>query len=208
MATSHGGGRSGMTRKPALALALAALFTATAIQADSYRWVDDEGNVHYSDRVPAEAADRDRDVINQRGMITRRIEGSQSAQQQVSDVASNNERQARRDRMIRESYVSEQDIINARDQRLEGLESIINLARDRVHVLQDRLDELEQRRDEQESAGRTISHNLREQIRVTRDGLEDNLRFIEEREQELMETREGYQADLERFRELSEKGKI
>ena len=197
-----------MTRIFTLALTLTALLIAPAIQADAYRWVDDEGNVHFSDRVPADAADRDRDIINQRGMVTGRIEGSRSAQQQAADIVGRDERRARRDRMIRESYVSEEDIISARDQRLEGLQSIIDLARDRVHVLQDRLNDLEQTREQQEAAGRTISHNLREQIRVTRDGLEDNLRFIDEREQELMETREGYQADLERFRELREEGKI
>ena len=197
-----------MIRTLTLMLALATLVTGTLAQADTYRWTDDQGNVHYSDQVPAHAADRDRDVINQRGMITRSIQGAQSTEQQVSNVAGRDERQARRDRMIRESYVSEQDIINARDQRLEGLESIINMARDRVHTLQERLDGLEETREQQEAAGRNISHNLREQIRVTRDGLDDNLRFIEEREQELMETREGYQADLERFRELREEGKI
>lgn len=197
-----------MTRIPALVLALTALVITTGVQAESYRWVDDEGTVHYSDRVPADAADRDRDVINHRGMVTRTIQGTQSAEQQVANISGRDERQARRDRMIRESYVSEQDIINSRDQRLEGIQSIIDLARDRVHTLQDRLDDLEATRQRQEDAGRTISHNLREQLRVTRDGLEDNLRFIEDREQELMETREGYQADLERFRELREEGKI
>lgn len=197
-----------MSRIPVITLTLAALLATGLAGAESYRWEDDQGNVHYSDRVPADAADRDRDVINERGMITRRIEGSQSAQQQASNIARAEERQAQRDRMIRESYVSEQDIINARDQRLAGIQSIIDLARERVNVLQERLDELEETREQQESTGRTISHNLREQIRVTREGLEDNLRFIEERERELMETREGYQADLERFRELKEAGQL
>ena len=55
----------------ALALATAS-FTADAQQ--RYRWVDDDGGIRISDRIPPGATDKRIEVLNARGMVVRVIE--------------------------------------------------------------------------------------------------------------------------------------
>ena len=193
------------------------LACSLSASADLYRWTDDDGTVHYGDRVPPEHSKRDREVVSPHGITLRRIEGVKSAEQRAEEEAlaeqrareqSARERRARRDRIIRDSYTSEQDIIDARDTRLQAIQGLLDIANERVTVLAHRLEELEQRRDERLANDQEISENLEAQIEVTREGLITNRDFIEAREEELEETRQGYERDLERFRELREKGRI
>ncbi|MDZ7809157.1 MAG: DUF4124 domain-containing protein [Arhodomonas sp.] len=59
----------------AAVLALAVL-AAADVQARSYKWVDDEGRVHYSDSIPAEEAQkrRERELKSERGLTIERLE--------------------------------------------------------------------------------------------------------------------------------------
>ncbi len=70
----------------AVALAAAAASTAAAAAnttagspAQTYRWVDDKGVVHYGDSVPAEYAQKERSVLNGQGVEVGHVEGSKSA---------------------------------------------------------------------------------------------------------------------------------
>ena len=61
-----------------LLLILAAVAFATAsFNADAqqrYRWVDDDGGIRISDRIPPGATDKRIEVLNARGMVVRVIE--------------------------------------------------------------------------------------------------------------------------------------
>ncbi|MEE8237292.1 MAG: DUF4124 domain-containing protein, partial [Gammaproteobacteria bacterium] len=41
-----------------------------------YRWVDDEGVVHYSDHVPQVYSSRDHEILNDQGVAVRHVEGA------------------------------------------------------------------------------------------------------------------------------------
>jgi len=57
-------------------LAAAALSTSVVSAQRLYRWVDENGNVHFGDRIPPEYADRDRSVLNSQGIAIDREEGA------------------------------------------------------------------------------------------------------------------------------------
>lgn len=60
------------TRTGAAAL-LAALFISAlpgnVEAAEVYRWVDDEGNIHYTEALPPDHKDKQHDVLNERGIV-------------------------------------------------------------------------------------------------------------------------------------------
>ena len=46
-----------------------------------YKWTDDEGNVHFSDSIPAEHAERRKEVLNGHGVTVEELEGKKTAEQ-------------------------------------------------------------------------------------------------------------------------------
>ncbi|MDH3551543.1 MAG: DUF4124 domain-containing protein [Gammaproteobacteria bacterium] len=51
-----------------MTLCLLAPLGASAQQAVTYRWVDDEGVVHFGDRIPPEYAEKPKQVLNDQGI--------------------------------------------------------------------------------------------------------------------------------------------
>jgi hypothetical protein len=101
-----------------------------------YKWVDADGGVHYSETIPPEYANRDRDVLNDQGVRVASEEGEvtpeERAEQERLAAIAESERVARldvarRDRMLLETYISVTDIEDLRDRRLELLASQIKV---------------------------------------------------------------------------------
>lgn len=70
------------------ALVIALLLFASQIgvvAAELYRWVDDEGNIHYSDQIPPAAANRPRAELNTLGQATRELNISRSREQLIEE---------------------------------------------------------------------------------------------------------------------------
>ena len=107
-----------------------------AAQARLYRWVDANGVVHYSDNVPPDFAEVDRDILNKQGVAVGTEEGAVTAEERAAmeqeQSAADERRQrqldaARHDNMLLETYISVADIEDLRDRRLELLESQIKV---------------------------------------------------------------------------------
>lgn len=52
-----------------LCAGLLAIIPVTGAAAEVYRWVDDDGNVHYTEALPPEHNDKEHDVLNERGIV-------------------------------------------------------------------------------------------------------------------------------------------
>ena len=114
-----------------VAILVAGIFTlsVTAVTADSYRWKDKDGKVHYGAVVPAEYADQPYDVLNSGGMVIDHIEDTsvplevlavkkiQGRQPLISDE----ERKRQSDRLLVIQYTSEEEINQALELQLAQL---------------------------------------------------------------------------------------
>jgi hypothetical protein len=105
-----------------------------------YKWVDEQGVVHYGDRVPPEYANQEQHVMNSQGIEIGRTDALKSAEQIAQDEKKKQEASdaLARDRNLLSSYVSVQEIERTRDQRLA-------LISDQIRVRSDFLDGLTQR---------------------------------------------------------------
>jgi hypothetical protein len=101
-----------------------------------FKWTDENGVVHYGDKVPPEYANRDRDVLNEHGVAVGFQEGEITEAERAAAAAREAEVErerlakaevARRDRMLLETYLSVADIEELRNRRLELLESQIKV---------------------------------------------------------------------------------
>lgn len=103
----------------------------TANGAGMYKWVDDQGVVHYTDRIPPESVSKGATVLDKQGRSVKTIEPAPTAEQRKAieveaerqrDVAKANAEQARRDRALTQSFSSEAEIDVARARAVSTME--------------------------------------------------------------------------------------
>ena len=119
-----------------LVVAAIALPAVGSAQSKQYKYTDANGNVHYSDTIPPEHADRDRVLLNEQGVEIGTEEGEITEaeraiinEREAAEAADRKAKEdiARHDRMLLSTYISVADIEDLRDRRLELLESQIKL---------------------------------------------------------------------------------
>lgn len=199
-----------------LLLAAAALPATGAFGQRLYRWVDENGVVHYGDRVPPEYADRDRTVLNPQGIPIAREEGALTSdelealeRQRAEEAATLNERAeiARRDRMLLATYLSVADIERLRDSRLEMLESQVTVTELYLAELGERLAKLRadaarykpysDRQDAPE-----LPEQLAREIESTEASIASYQQRIERTRDEQAKLKAQFDSDIERFKQL------
>ncbi|MFV8836229.1 DUF4124 domain-containing protein [Aquisalimonas sp.] len=203
------------------ACALATLIITSVLAAPAgadgqlYRWTDDDGNVHYSDRLPADRAPDGRDVYDRSGRHLERIDAALSdeeralkrereAQEREAQALAEERaaEQAEYDRMLRRTYTHPDEIRAARDERITTLEAAVSLADNRIERYREELDRL---RDEAARLERRASGDpapAHERINEVRERIARQERLIQRLETEMADVRETFQGHLERLQEL------
>lgn len=117
-----------MIRTAPIALALLAIVTLTGAGKEHrvYSWTDDEGVVHYGDRVPPEYRDQKKRILNEHGVTVGVIEGKKTAAELAADereraIEAEKEKRRRADKVLLSTYLSVDELEMHRDRRLELL---------------------------------------------------------------------------------------
>lgn len=137
-----------------LAVGMAAMagYAAAAEPKKTYRWVDQDGVVHYGDRLPPEHASTDRQVLNEYGVPVSAEDGAKTPEQRAAEKAERErleaERQkqvlaARRDQMLLDTYLSVEEIEALRDRRLELIDTQIKVTENYLDGLREILEKLQ-----------------------------------------------------------------
>jgi hypothetical protein len=190
-------------------LAMAALLAATPATAATYKWVDDKGVVHYSDKMPPEAVDKANVELNKQGIPVKRTEPAPTLEQRRAKAA-DEERQKqlarerevvdRRDRALMQSYTSEQEIDLARSRALATIDTQVQSAQAYSAQLVKRRAELDAKR---KSFGDKAAPPAfeREMESIAEElGKQDTL--ISEKKREAIAVQARYDADKARWKEL------
>jgi hypothetical protein len=199
-------------------LAFAAAFAAAAAFAGStepnpgkttFRWVDEQGVIHYSDSVPAPAAGRDREVMNAQGVPVRHLDAQKSAEQLAADAR---ERAAlikarQHDTFLMTTYTSVKDIEALRDSRLEQLKTQRAAGQQYIETLRSRLSSLQTRaqayRPYSANAGaRPMPDDLAENLVRTVDEMRTQTHALAKESEDETQLRAQFQADIDRYKEL------
>lgn len=196
-----------------IAAAVLATATFTVDAQERYRWVDDNGSIRISDRIPPSAANKRIEVLNSRGMLVKVIEpkreltDEEKVERELERIAAEEAKaaqaaQARRDRMLIDTYTSVDDLIRSRDTRVSSLEAQIVVSRDALEAHRAHLSELKDNAAGHVAAGRAVPPGLAKKIEETEEQFESTKNFVELREQEQADIRAQFEADIERFRAL------
>ena len=194
---------------PLLILGLWLSSPAGAVQ--FYKWVDEQGRVHYSDAVPPDAAGQQRELKSPSGETVQTIEPPPTreqleAKQRAHETAERAERrrraQAEYDRTLLLTFSSAQEIMAAREDRLRALSAQIELSRKRLDKLQARLQAQRRIAVRIERTGRGDPAPVYAEIAQLQEYIDDNEAFIARKRGEREQTREEFARHLSRYREL------
>ena len=197
-----------------LVLALAAFLAAPAA-AGLYKWVDEKGNVQYSDRVPPEQASGARSEMDKRGLTIKRTDAARTPEeiareQELARLRAERERmeaeQKAADQVLLRTFRSEDDILMARDGKVQAIDTQIGVTRSLVAQTQERLAEQQRQAADMERQGTPVSASQVRAIADLRRQVDDSYAAIVQNEQTRAAVIEKYDRDLVRFRQLQTPG--
>ncbi len=202
------------TLNPYIALTLCALIAlpgAGVHAAKLYKWVDDTGQVRYGDSIPPQFARKSNETLNNQGIVVDHKEAAKTREQiaeeeRIKKAEAEAERirqeQAYQDRILLDTFTSEDEMIMTRDGKIEAIEAVIRITKGRTEKLKERLAALKRAAANMERAGRPVPKSLTADIDESRQQIEQNHSYVENRKADQRKIRQQFEADIKRFRKL------
>lgn len=153
--TSTGSNAFSATGLAAIVAAWATMLVAVPAAAATYKWVDDQGVVHYTDKVPPEQVGKGATVLDKQGRPVKKIEPAPTPEQrkalegeeeQKRAAAKAQEERARKDRALMLSYTTEGEIDGSKKRALATIDSQIQSAESYTADLKRRQQALEKKK--------------------------------------------------------------
>jgi hypothetical protein len=189
---------------------------ANSKQPTVYKWVDEQGVVHYGDQVPPQYADQDKTVLNSQGVPVKTIPGRRTPEQQAADAAQHKaEEHARetafqarqRDQNLLATYLSVEEIEALRDRRAEILDAQARVTSQYLEQLRGRQKQLEEQVERFKpyntapNAPQLPERVAEDLVRTTTD-IATQQRNLDVKRQELDKLKAQFASDIARFKEL------
>lgn len=194
-------------RNAAILIFLACLPTVS--QAKLYKWVDAQGNVHYSDTMPdSHSASKGTSILNQRAIVVKQAETPE--QREAKAIADKKAReadtvrleQARRDKALIETFANTKEIDRLRDRNLEQVDAGINTNAARHAAAEKRLAGLVKQQKQFVGANKTPPKDLLADIANTQSELQQIDKETAARRQERAQLILRAEEDKKRLLEL------
>ena len=204
-------------------LAATALITGQSYAAEVYRWVDENGEVHYSETLPPDFEDKGHDVLNRRGIVVdenkkltpepppppskedrKELPRDKSGLPRPKALYSEAELQRRMDNFLMLRYESEQEITDAMNVEIKQLAYDRRLLETTRDSMQDAYRGHIREAANRQRSGQSVGEGAFQQIDRLRSSLAQNsaeLSSLVEREKSI---RAEFEAQLKRYRFLEE----
>lgn len=207
-----------------VALLCASLLAGAAGAAEVYRWVDENGEVHYSESLPPNYQDRGHDVLNESGLVTdenQRLtpkpEPEVAAGEQLQELPrdssglprpkalySEAEMQQRMDNFLMLRYESEQEIVDAMNVEIKQLNYDRRLLEGSRASMKDAYRGQIRLAAERQRAGLEVEAATEREIDKLRGDLAKNAQSLAGLQQREDSIRADFDKQLERYRYLVE----
>jgi hypothetical protein len=181
-----------------------------------YKWIDEDGQIRYSDRLPAAQVKRKHHQLNSQGVVLSTQEAAKSEAELAADAAARlklekeeaiqaklDEEQNKKDQVLLLTFSNEKELSLARADRIEVLDSVIQLISKSIVTTQQTLDELQASADEiYLSQGREVPGGLAQKIEHFTRKKESRSAQLDSKRLEKEKINEQYEIDLARYRLL------
>lgn len=190
------------------------LFVGVApAQAKMYKWVDEEGNVHFGDKVPNQYLTKEHEELNDQGAVIEKhdevvveTEAQKKERLRLERIEREEQahavEQAKQDRVLLDTYTTERDLTAALNARLDAVDSQLQLSESIIADTKRKLDLTEKQITRIKAAGNIVPQNILDKMQSEEKQLRTHLEVAaghEKRKQEINDQFGGY---INRFREL------
>lgn len=200
----------------ALALVVADAFAAGKASGarSQYKWRDAAGALHYSDALPADAAQYGYEIVNAQGLVIKRVERAKTADEKAAAKAElaraealreESDARARTDAQLLTAYPAESDLKHAQQQKLDLLDQQVSAARISLRSQEQALADQLAHAAEVERNGKTLPDAQAKQIAETQKQVDAQRAALARREGEHAAAAERFEAETARYRELKAK---
>ena len=194
-------------------LLILVLSTANTVHAEFYRWVDDDGTIHYSDSLPPTESQREQDLLNETGRVVKTIPapktiGELEEEQRLAKLEEEKlkkiEKAEHRDRVLMAMYLTVEDIELVRDERIETVESAIRITKLRKNKFTKKLNDL----NSSEQRFKANGQNAPPWLVKSRSHYQEQLANVEDilaiKEREKLVIKKRFAGDINRYLELKD----
>ena len=185
-----------------------------------YKWIDEDGQIRYSDRLPAAQVKRKHHQLNSQGVVLSTKEAAKSEAELAAEAAAKrkleeeqatqaklDEEQNKKDQVLLLTFSNEKELGLARDDRIEVLDSVIQLISKSIATTQQTLDELQASADEiYLSKGNEVPGGLAQKIEHFSRKKDSRRAQLDSKMLEKEKINEQYEIDLARYRLLKAEG--
>ncbi len=180
-------------------------------QKQMYRWVDEQGEVQYTDQPPPAQLGQGHTRLNEVGVRTETIppppteEELRQAREQErlrAEEARRIAQQKAADQTLLQTYRTIDDLLLARRGRIAAIEAPIQAKRDAMRPEQERLGKLHEEKAALERAGKAVPASLADSIAQSETHLRESYAFILEQTLKKGPVRQEFAQNAERYRML------
>jgi Domain of unknown function (DUF4124) len=175
----------------------------------AYRWVDDQGVVHYGDSIPPQYAEKAHEMLNKQGVEVGHTEAQKTPEELAVEARERADalKRQQHDNFLVTTYTSVKDIESLRDVRLDQLqgqrvaaEAYVENLHSRLAALQDRAKHF--RPYNRRADARKMPDDLAEDLVRTLNELRTQSNALTAKNEEVLALKAQFQMDIERYREL------
>jgi hypothetical protein len=175
----------------------------------TYRWTDEQGVVHYGDRIPPQYAQKERAILNSRGVEVRKLDAQKPPEQIAAEERTQQDvlKQRQHDAFLMNTYTSVKDIEALRDLRLDQMHGQRVAAEQYVDNLHSRLSALQARAKlfkpySSHPGAHRMPDDVAEDLVRTLNELRTQSNALNTKNEEETALKAQFQVDIERYREL------
>jgi hypothetical protein len=176
-----------------------------------YKWVDENGQTRYGDRVPPQYAKKSNETLNKQGVVVESKAAAKTREQlaeeqQLAKLKAEQERKRQekehQDRILLDTFTNEDEMILTRDGKIEAIEAVIRVTKSRTEKIKQRLATWKLRAANLERSGKAVPQKLQQNIREARRQIRYNSGYISNRREAQQAIRVKFELDIKRFRTL------
>ncbi|MBL4712719.1 MAG: DUF4124 domain-containing protein [Gammaproteobacteria bacterium] len=180
-------------------------------QAKMYKWADENGQIHFGDKIPPKYVVKEHVELNEQGVIIRRQDAAKTPAQKaearrlrkvLAEKALIEKKAKQRDRVLLDTYTTERDLFVARDARLDAVGAQIRLASSIIEDSKNKLETMEKQVVFIETSNRQVPADLYRRIRNGKQQVAVQTRVMKNHKRRRDNISTQFNDYIERFRTL------
>ena len=192
-------------------LAVILVGSAFSAQAKMYKWVDEDGQMHFGDKIPPKYLVKAHDELNEQGVKVKHKAAAKTPEEKAEEYRLKREqkkaaliekKKQQRDRVLLDTYTTERDLTVARDSRLDAVDSQIHLAETIIADSNKKIAAMEKQIVDIQASNRQVPLDLYDRLEIEKKQVVVQTKVMEQHKKRRTSISKQFNDYIERFKVL------